>query len=177
FTEMPSFVRLDETDAIFVDNYHTDGAKFVLFGYGTPQAMGNIDFYPNGGRNQPGCLFPVLHPCSHSRAIGLYRDTLKQGYHYIAHECTDYNSFKNGNCSTSSPIGIRADEYTQKERVNIKFYFDTNKEAPYCGCSDKAVITCTNKHEKCDIWKKMGNCEKKKTRKFMEKNCPKACNK
>ncbi|CAL4217380.1 unnamed protein product [Meganyctiphanes norvegica] len=141
FTWMPSFVILDETDAIFVDNYHTDARPLYLGGYGTPQAMGNVDFYPNGGSFQPGCGLRNVLACSHSRAIDLYRDTLNQTYPYIAHEYDDYDDFKDGHyklCGDDNQkcppiyLGIRASEYTQKDRINVQFHFDTNQEAPYC---------------------------------------------
>ena len=44
-------VRLDPTDAAYVDVIHTD-APLV----GTPQSVGHIDFWPNNGRQQPGCF-------------------------------------------------------------------------------------------------------------------------
>ena len=44
-------VRLDPTDAKHVDVVHTN-EPFV----GTPQTVGHIDFFPNGGSLQPGCL-------------------------------------------------------------------------------------------------------------------------
>ena len=44
-------VRLDATDADFVDVIHTD-SDFC----GLPQMSGHIDFYVNGGETQPyGC--------------------------------------------------------------------------------------------------------------------------
>ena len=43
-------VRLDTTDADFVDIIHTD-----LKGLGIDQPIGHLDFYPNGGDVQPGC--------------------------------------------------------------------------------------------------------------------------
>jgi hypothetical protein len=65
-------VHLDPTDALFVDVIHTDGAHNLLLGLGknhfhfniehsrspspgTLQRMGHIDFYPNGGYDQPNC--------------------------------------------------------------------------------------------------------------------------
>ena len=48
--------RLDKTDADFVDAIHTDTKTLVVKGFGTIQEMGDVDFYPNGGYLQPGCL-------------------------------------------------------------------------------------------------------------------------
>ena len=48
-------VRLDRTDASFVDAIHTDSRTFVVRGYGIKEAFGHIDFYPNGGYEQKDC--------------------------------------------------------------------------------------------------------------------------
>ena len=42
--------RLDKSDATFVDIIRTDGNLV-----GTFRAVGDADFYPNGGKDQPGC--------------------------------------------------------------------------------------------------------------------------
>ena len=52
FTTVSSDFRLDESDASYVDVIHTDAG--VL---GTNRRNGDVDFYPNGGSRQPGCLF------------------------------------------------------------------------------------------------------------------------
>ena len=54
-TDGTSF-RLDESDAQYVDVIHTDAG--VL---GTTLASGHTDFWPNGGRSQPGCFFNCKH--------------------------------------------------------------------------------------------------------------------
>jgi len=52
FKNYGRLVRLDETDANFVDAIHTDiGSR----GFGIRQAVGHADFYPNGGHSQPAC--------------------------------------------------------------------------------------------------------------------------
>lgn len=44
--------RLDPSDAQFVDVIHSD---IGLGGLGLARPCGHVDFYPNGGDNQPGC--------------------------------------------------------------------------------------------------------------------------
>lgn len=48
--------RLDPSDAIFVDVIHSDVTRTLAnFGEGILKPSGNVDFYPNGGTEQPGC--------------------------------------------------------------------------------------------------------------------------
>lgn len=42
--------RLNATDAMFVDVIHTNGDKNGIF-----KSLGDIDFFPNGGKHQPNC--------------------------------------------------------------------------------------------------------------------------
>lgn len=42
--------RLYITDGLFVDVIHTDGKTNGIY-----KPIGDIDFYPNGGRKQPTC--------------------------------------------------------------------------------------------------------------------------
>lgn len=51
FLGFPEDGRLDVSDALFVDAIHTNGGQF-----GYPQDYGDVDFYPNCGLFQPGCL-------------------------------------------------------------------------------------------------------------------------
>ena len=43
---MPSFVRLDPSDAAFVDVIHTDSKSILMGGYGLEQPVGQTGF-PN----------------------------------------------------------------------------------------------------------------------------------
>lgn len=55
FENTDPVVRLDPTDADFIDVIHTDTQPFYLLGFGIEMPIGHVDFYPNGGIQQPGC--------------------------------------------------------------------------------------------------------------------------
>ncbi|PSN39632.1 hypothetical protein C0J52_13799 [Blattella germanica] len=111
FQGMPSFVRLDPSDAKFVDVIHTDGKSIFLLGYGMRQPCGHVDFYPNNGKEQPGCDLTeaplpltliregieeasrVLVACNHIRAIKLFIDSINSKCPYIARRCDSYQNF------------------------------------------------------------------------------------
>lgn len=122
FQGMPTQVRLDPSDALFVDVIHTDARSFFLLeipGYGMSETCGHIDFYPNNGKEQPGCaltqessaLIPltlikdgieeasrVLLACNHVRAIKLFTDSINGKCPYVAHRCPSYQHFTAGKC-------------------------------------------------------------------------------
>ncbi|RUS81344.1 hypothetical protein EGW08_010911, partial [Elysia chlorotica] len=53
--------KLDPSDAQFVDVIHTNGQSLNLYGgFGLLEQSGHVDFYPNGGEKQPGCLDGVV---------------------------------------------------------------------------------------------------------------------
>lgn len=47
--------RLDPSDADFVDVIHSNGDSLLYGGLGAFDAMGHVDYYPNGGKFQAGC--------------------------------------------------------------------------------------------------------------------------
>lgn len=51
-------VRLDPSDAKFVDVIHSNAKPMIQGGAGMYAACGHVDFYPNGGQDQPGCPNP-----------------------------------------------------------------------------------------------------------------------
>lgn len=48
-------VRLDKSDANYVDVVHSNGEAIYVGGFGISEPIGHVDFYPNGGRAQRGC--------------------------------------------------------------------------------------------------------------------------
>ncbi|XP_033738724.1 inactive pancreatic lipase-related protein 1-like isoform X2 [Pecten maximus] len=61
FENFDAEVRLDPTDATFVDVIHTDSDSLLELGFGLEKALGHADFYPNGGEKQPGCTKEASH--------------------------------------------------------------------------------------------------------------------
>ena len=131
FQGMPAQVRLDHTDALFVDVIHTDSKGFMKGGLGLEQPIGHVDFYPNGGKVQPGCSFldfpylpdldgvedislpPAdsvarnLFACAHNRVIALYIDSIlnSRSCPMVGHLCQDYQTFQAGQCYSCAEGG------------------------------------------------------------------------
>ncbi|KAM4863630.1 lipase member I isoform 4-T4 [Urocitellus parryii] len=112
FTGKPSNSRLDYTDAKFVDVIHSD-AK----GLGIQEPLGHIDFYPNGGKKQPGCPKSIFSD-------------------YKASLCVDCGSFKKNSCPR---LGYEAELWKigMKGRVEgwphrTIVYLDTSSASPFC---------------------------------------------
>ncbi|XP_070537616.1 pancreatic triacylglycerol lipase-like [Ptychodera flava] len=130
-------VRLDPDDAEFVDVIHSDGNSFITLGFGLFQPIGDADFYPNGGKQQPGCgdeSTTIDLSCDHSRAHEFFLDSITSDCTYLAYPCTlwevdndpsacNYCPF--GQCSY---MGYNADQ----SRARGVFYLETNDQAPYC---------------------------------------------
>lgn len=132
FQGMPTEVRLDAGDARFVDVIHTDSKGFYKGGLGMEQAVGHVDFYPNGGKVQPGCSFldfpymptisgdvdtislPAadsvarnLFACGHNRVIDLYTDSILSSgaCPMVGHKCDSYEEFQTGSCFSCDSDG------------------------------------------------------------------------
>nr|KAF6474667.1 lipase H [Rousettus aegyptiacus] len=144
FNGRPPKDRLDPRDAQFVDVIHSDTDAL---GYKEP--LGNIDFYPNGGTDQPGCpqtIFAGLQyfKCDHQRSVYLYLSSLRENCTLTAYPCDSYRDYRNGkcvNCSTpqkeSCPLlGYYADKWKdylrKKDPPMTKAFFDTAEQEPFC---------------------------------------------
>ncbi|CAH0399440.1 unnamed protein product [Chilo suppressalis] len=82
--------RIRSSDAVYVEGMHTDGGLMLSLGIGS--AIGDVDFFPNGGSNQPGCLTTSI--CSHNRAWRLFAATVS------------HNHLEGRQCSSSTQITL-----------------------------------------------------------------------
>uniref|UniRef100_A0A8C8VLV7 Lipase H n=1 Tax=Pelusios castaneus TaxID=367368 RepID=A0A8C8VLV7_9SAUR len=100
FNGRPPEERLDPTDAQFVDVIHSD-----IDGLGYREALGHIDFYPNGGTDQPGCPQTIFSgsqyfKCDHQRSVFLFLSSLKAGCNMTAYPCDTYSGYRHGKCAS-----------------------------------------------------------------------------
>ncbi|NP_001083116.1 pancreatic lipase-related protein 2 precursor [Xenopus laevis] len=107
FEDTPPEVRLDPSDATFVDVIHTDISSPL--GAGIAKPIGHLDFYPNGGKQMTGCpaklsflgnfnaLFDTM-TCSHFRAFQYYTESLRSPGGFLGYPCESYDSFLSGSC-------------------------------------------------------------------------------
>uniref|UniRef100_A0A670Y9H5 Lipase H n=1 Tax=Pseudonaja textilis TaxID=8673 RepID=A0A670Y9H5_PSETE len=74
-----------------------------ITGFGLKESLGNIDFYPNGGIDQPGCPKTILSgssyfKCDHQRSVFLYISSLQHDCGITAYPCESYKDYRNGKC-------------------------------------------------------------------------------
>ncbi|XP_058467025.1 phospholipase A1-like isoform X1 [Malaya genurostris] len=91
FFEDEPDVRLSPDDAEYVEVVHTS-TQFS----GYPHPIGQVDFYINYGKKQPGCL---TESCSHGRSIEIFIESLaEQSKGFWGARCDDYNELKAKTC-------------------------------------------------------------------------------
>ncbi|KAH9512772.1 Pancreatic lipase- protein 2 [Bulinus truncatus] len=153
FDDVDDNSRLDLSDAIFVDVIHTDGETFTgSKGYGSLRAQGHVDFYPNGGEKQPGCVssdIPGLLPgiawdqtnaCSHSRSYDLFIESLGSSSgscKLIGYPCSSWSQFEAGNCTSCSDSGCPRMGFDVKpsDMAEHNYFLSTASRRPFCGVS------------------------------------------
>ncbi|XP_053678359.1 pancreatic triacylglycerol lipase [Anopheles nili] len=116
FSDTDPLVRLDRSDAQFVDVIHSDASEWVSKGgLGMYQPIGHVDFYPNGGYNQPGCSDPMnkfirkhdesffwgfqeFFGCNHLRCHQFFTDSIVNKCPFVGIGCGSYAQFLRGEC-------------------------------------------------------------------------------
>lgn len=84
-----------------VDVIHTESG--IL---GADVSTGTVDFWPNGGVNQPGCPLPNEPMCDHSRSWRFFAESVASfELTFDAIKCDGYDSFLLCNCSDETPLG------------------------------------------------------------------------
>ncbi|XP_063609732.1 pancreatic lipase-related protein 2-like isoform X1 [Penaeus indicus] len=116
FTNTPPEVRLDPSDAVFVDVIHTDmpSEGWEISKLGHPAPLGHVDFYPNGGSVQAGCQGSVHSHignnasvaegvlsyigCNHQRSHEYFTESVNSRCGFIGVVCESWEAYLNGSC-------------------------------------------------------------------------------
>ncbi|XP_067909507.1 inactive pancreatic lipase-related protein 1-like [Heterodontus francisci] len=154
FQNTPLEVRLDPTDASFVDVIHTDGSsQFPRVGLGMIQACGHVDFYPNGGENMPGCSKNILSTildiegiwegtknflsCNHFRAVRYFSESVQSPDGFLAFPCASDQEFQAEKCFACPAEGCPTMGYnigTYRPAPGLlhqRFYLKTGESSPF----------------------------------------------
>ncbi|XP_075927418.1 phospholipase A1 member A-like isoform X1 [Petromyzon marinus] len=142
FSQVGPAERLDPSDAAFVDAIHTDGDNF-----GLRQPVGHVDFYVNGGDDQPGCggFGYQSMICDHMRAVRLWLSSLRSPCELRAFPCDSVAALAAGRClecrterTASCPrLGLHSvdavrDPKTWPDNSTLTLHMLTGHSPPYC---------------------------------------------
>ncbi|XP_061084762.1 inactive pancreatic lipase-related protein 1-like [Conger conger] len=168
FQGCPALVRLDPNDAKFVDVIHTDALPIIPYvGMGMSQAVGHLDFYPNGGEHMPGCDKNIISQivdidgiwegtrdfvaCNHLRSYKYYSDTILNPEGFTGYPCSDKDVFESGRCFPCADgacplMGHHADKFHRPNGAEkMKFYLNTGDAKPFGRYRYHVTITIAGK--------------------------------
>ncbi|KAL7299021.1 hypothetical protein TKK_0008117 [Trichogramma kaykai] len=143
--------RLDKSHANYVDIIHTNAAPLQKAGLGLPEAIGHVDFYPNGGSFQPGCVKMATifdeAKCSHGRSHEIFTASILaavektcefQAYKWnLKIDDLDNVIQQRNSLYKAAIMGI---ESTKNPPSVVGTYFvPTGSEPPYCNVGNKQM--------------------------------------
>ncbi|XP_054729553.1 pancreatic triacylglycerol lipase [Anastrepha obliqua] len=149
FSETEPIVRLDRSDAEFVDAIHTDANPLMKGGLGIYQRVGHVDFYPNGGSDNPGCdvrlhdymkgrsssvltSMQEFLSCNHIRSYHYFTESVESECPFMGISCESYEAFKAGLCGRCDEDGqvcmrMGHHTYTDYKELSAAGLIDTQK--------------------------------------------------
>lgn len=115
--------RLSAEDATTVEVIHTNVGDC-----GMTYQIGHYDFYPNGGRKQPGC---TSNRCSHSRVYELYAESIDSAGNngFIGRKCSDLAAVKDGSCD--GDVAVMGGNTRKFKARGGMYYLETSDSSPY----------------------------------------------
>ncbi|CAG9759295.1 unnamed protein product [Ceutorhynchus assimilis] len=115
--------RLDPTDAEYVHVIHTNDKRL---GWGIK--MGHADYFPNGGKSQPGCGLDISGSCAHARAYKFFAESLDND-NFSSKLCGSYSNFQKKRCGENVPSNMGGFPIVRTSTGN--YYLYTNKGSPF----------------------------------------------
>lgn len=126
-------VCLSESDARYVDAIHTSGGKQLVVGeLGIDRPVGHVDFYPNGGKKQPGCK-PLDLPCDHFRATAYFLESLRnKRCRFLSILCGGgFRALEQNKCQQGGKRGLMGYFSHTAPGRGVQF-LTTNDKSEYC---------------------------------------------
>uniref|UniRef100_A0A182XKM8 Lipase domain-containing protein n=1 Tax=Anopheles quadriannulatus TaxID=34691 RepID=A0A182XKM8_ANOQN len=101
-----------------------------LLGFDQPLAHAN--FYPNGGRSQPGCILDVAGICAHNRVNNFYAESVSSSVGFRSTRCANHAEILQGRCTPSGANANMGGEPSNRGRgVNGVYFLTTNSNSPF----------------------------------------------
>ncbi|XP_053602360.1 pancreatic lipase-related protein 2-like isoform X1 [Plodia interpunctella] len=174
FSKTVTLVRLDRSDAKYVDVIHSNAVPLYFSGFGITEPIGHVDFYPNGGSTQPGCKSAsqqrpsgdiyqqVLRvSCNHERSYEYFTESIAPSCPFLAVQCDSYDTFLAGNCTTCDhkhlcvPMGYHSHDIYKRLHAaelvdtnsNVALYLMTGGAKPYCRAHYEVKMKVSNSSE------------------------------
>ncbi|XP_076982250.1 pancreatic lipase-related protein 2-like [Tamandua tetradactyla] len=170
FQNTPEEVRLDPSDALFVDVIHTDSAPIIPYlGLGMSQKVGHLDFYPNGGKQMPGCKKNIISTiidingiwegtrnfvaCNHLRSYKYYSSSILSPDGFLGYPCASYKKFQENDCfpcreEGCPQMGHYADQFKGKtSAVGQTFFLNTGDSGNFTCWRYKVSLTLSGKRK------------------------------
>ncbi|XP_050091952.1 uncharacterized protein LOC126575349 [Anopheles aquasalis] len=113
-------------DAQYTESIFTNAG---LLGFDLP--LSDANFYPNGGRSQPGCGIDVSGNCAHSRAHELYAESVSTPVGFRATRCASHGEIVAGQCTNTGSAVMGGQPSNQGRGVNGMFIVTTNGNSPF----------------------------------------------
>ncbi|KFM77874.1 Pancreatic lipase-related protein 1, partial [Stegodyphus mimosarum] len=144
FEDTDPRVRLDPSDALFVDVIHTDNPRAAEV-TGMLQPAGHVDFYPTPGWRRTGCNLlegiKSFRRCKAVHATELFTESVNMDCPFYGYKCDSYANFSSGQCdrgcgqdmSQCAPMGYKAEEFLRfASSESVTMFLETGLEEPYC---------------------------------------------
>ena len=104
------------------------------------KAAGHVDYYPNGGEDQPGCGLE-FGSCSHGRAPEMYLKSIalppnSSDCYFRSNPCKSFDKFQKGKCNSCFDTDL--DEcgimgyHSEKSKGVGNQYLLTKSKKPFC---------------------------------------------
>ncbi|XP_062555874.1 pancreatic triacylglycerol lipase-like [Armigeres subalbatus] len=118
---------MHQSDGQYVEAIYTNAG---VLGFNLP--LGDANFYPNGGRSQPGCGIDISGNCAHTRAHQYYAESIGSPLGFVGQRCASHEEITAGTCTESGPNALMGGEPSNYGKGVTGFYhLITNAQSPF----------------------------------------------